>query len=235
MTTIVTSPAKPTGRGPLTRERVLTAALTIVDQDGLAKLSMRRLGAELGVDPMAVYYYVPSKAALLDGIVDAVIAELGPVPPREDEQDLTAWIVSVFTLFWKGMIAHPNALPLMDTRPISGEAGMAAGEMILTEIEREGVAPDVAVQTLMLLTTITIALAQTRQARSAVFDHPDAMEAYMAACASADGKIYPRMQAGFMSGQTKNWQATLDFTLRALMASVLSGGRPDAEPPATCS
>ena len=58
-----------TRREPLTRERVLTAALEIVDREGLARLSMRRLGAELGVDPMAVYYHIPNKAALLDAMV----------------------------------------------------------------------------------------------------------------------------------------------------------------------
>jgi len=239
MTTIITSDSKITGRSdrrePLTQERVLTTALAIVDQDGLSKLSMRRLGAELGVDPMAVYYHVPSKAALLDGIVDAVILELGPVPPRSDGEELTDWIVMVFTLFWAKMGEHPNALPLMDTRPISGQAGMMAGEAILTEIEREGVASDVAVQTLMLLTTITIALAQTRHARSKVFDDPDRMAEFLTACQGPGDGAFPKMEAGFMDGQTKDWQATLGFTLRSIMTSILRGGRPDAELPVTCA
>src|SRR5271157_1026364 len=48
----------------LTREKIVKAAVRIVDRDGLAALSMRRLGAALGVDPMAIYYHLPNKAAL---------------------------------------------------------------------------------------------------------------------------------------------------------------------------
>ncbi|HET6450954.1 MAG TPA: TetR family transcriptional regulator, partial [Spirochaetia bacterium] len=59
----------------LTRQRIVAAALQIVDAEGLAALSMRRLGASLGVDPMAVYYHLPNKAALYDAIVEAVMAE----------------------------------------------------------------------------------------------------------------------------------------------------------------
>ena len=61
---------------PLTRERIVATALELVDREGPAALSMRRLGAELGVDPMAVYYHVPNKAALLDAIVEAVMAKI---------------------------------------------------------------------------------------------------------------------------------------------------------------
>lgn len=60
-------------REPLSRERIIDTALALVDANGLEALSMRRLGAELGMDPMAAYYYVPSKAALLDAVVEAVM------------------------------------------------------------------------------------------------------------------------------------------------------------------
>ena len=61
---------------PLSRDRIVSAALALVDQEGLASLSMRRLAAALGVDPMAIYYYLPNKAALLDAIVEAVNLEM---------------------------------------------------------------------------------------------------------------------------------------------------------------
>jgi len=60
----------------LTREKIVRAALQIVDREGLPALSMRRLGAGLGVDPMAIYYHLPNKAALYDAIVEAVMAEV---------------------------------------------------------------------------------------------------------------------------------------------------------------
>ena len=55
----------------ISRERVLTEALRIVDEQGLDRLTMRRLGGELGVDPMAVYHHVPDKAALFAERVEA--------------------------------------------------------------------------------------------------------------------------------------------------------------------
>jgi AcrR family transcriptional regulator len=80
-------PARPRGRtgrrasdhgryGRLSRERVLSTALELVDREGLSALSMRRLGAELGVEAMALYRYAASKEALLDGLVEALYLEL---------------------------------------------------------------------------------------------------------------------------------------------------------------
>ena len=68
--------AKPKPRKPLSRERIVNTAIALVDAEGLDALTMRRLGAKLGMDPMAVYYYVPNKAALLDAVVEAVMAEI---------------------------------------------------------------------------------------------------------------------------------------------------------------
>ncbi|MFG2309883.1 TetR/AcrR family transcriptional regulator C-terminal domain-containing protein [Streptomyces sp. NPDC048566] len=62
--------------GRLSRERVLASALEVVDRDGLSGLSMRRLGAELGVEAMALYRYASGKDALLDGLVEAFCQEL---------------------------------------------------------------------------------------------------------------------------------------------------------------
>ncbi len=63
-------------RAPLTKDRVLTAAVALADEIGLASLSMRRLGQELGVEAMSLYKHVASKDDILDGIVDIVAAEI---------------------------------------------------------------------------------------------------------------------------------------------------------------
>ena len=65
-------------RPRLSREEVARAALAIVDREGLDGFSMRKLGAELRVDPMATYHYFPNKASVLDGIAEAVYAEIPP-------------------------------------------------------------------------------------------------------------------------------------------------------------
>src|ERR1700689_5917895 len=62
--------------GKITRELVFKVALELIDRDGADALSMRRLGAALGRDPMILYRHAPDKAALLDGVVEAVLAQL---------------------------------------------------------------------------------------------------------------------------------------------------------------
>jgi AcrR family transcriptional regulator len=63
-------------REPLTRERVLEAAVKLADQGGIESLSMRKLGQELGVEAMALYYHFASKDEVLDGSVDLVFSEI---------------------------------------------------------------------------------------------------------------------------------------------------------------
>ena len=69
-------PVPPSPRPPLTRERILAAALAVIDRDGLAGFSIRGLGASLGCEPMSVYHYFPSKAHLLDALVDEALASV---------------------------------------------------------------------------------------------------------------------------------------------------------------
>ena len=64
-------------RKPLSRELVLATAVALVDSDGIQALTMRRLAAELGVEAMSLYYHLPAKEALLDGVVETVLAEIG--------------------------------------------------------------------------------------------------------------------------------------------------------------
>src|SRR5918999_1237962 len=72
------------GRPALTRDRVLRAAIALADREGVEAISMRRLGAELGVEAMSLYNHVPNKAALLDGMVETVINDI-ELPTQVDD------------------------------------------------------------------------------------------------------------------------------------------------------
>src|SRR6478672_10406382 len=63
-------------RRPLDQMRILRAAVDFIDVNGLGELTMRRLGAHLGVEAMALYRYVPGREQLLDGVVEYVMNEL---------------------------------------------------------------------------------------------------------------------------------------------------------------
>ncbi len=98
----------------ITRGALMAASLRIVDQEGLDALSMRRLGDELGVEAMSLYRHVSNKAALLDGLHEAVLGGLRP--PRQ----IGDWVEDCRALarsFRRALRAHPNVLPLFATRP----------------------------------------------------------------------------------------------------------------------
>src|SRR5215208_8164355 len=69
-------------RLPLSKERVLHAAVALAKRDGIESLTMRKLADELGAGAMSLYYYVPNKEALLDGMVDIVFSEI-ELPPTD--------------------------------------------------------------------------------------------------------------------------------------------------------
>ncbi|MEV7888122.1 TetR/AcrR family transcriptional regulator [Streptomyces sp. NPDC002817] len=103
--------------GRLSRERVLGGALELVDRDGLSALSMRRPGAELGVEAMALYRYAASKDALLDGLVEALHVELeerlaaqAPAATRRAE------LGRIATATYDVCLAHPQVVPLLSIR-----------------------------------------------------------------------------------------------------------------------
>ncbi|MEU4693607.1 TetR/AcrR family transcriptional regulator C-terminal domain-containing protein [Actinoplanes sp. NPDC023714] len=105
------------GRAALSRERVLAAAVAIADTEGLKALTMRRLAADLGVEAMSLYHHLPSKDALLDGIVEAVIAEVrAEVPARSGEADWRTDIRGRFLTARRVMLRHPWAPGLLTSR-----------------------------------------------------------------------------------------------------------------------
>src|ERR1044072_6606974 len=72
------SRAEPATREPLSEERVLRTAVGLADRQGLEWLAMRKLADELGVAAMSLYYYVPNKVELIDGMIDIVFSEIEP-------------------------------------------------------------------------------------------------------------------------------------------------------------
>lgn len=131
------------GRGRLTRERVLEAALRLVDGEGMGALSMRRLGAELGVDPMAVYHHVPGKGAVVSGLVEKVFAEMR-VPPSGGasgggwQDRVRAWARA-----YRGVVrSHPNlVLEIVSDAAAVSEAAILASEPLYEALEEAGLAP----------------------------------------------------------------------------------------------
>jgi len=113
---------------PLSRDRVLQAAMKVADERGLAALTMRSLAEELSTKPMSLYYYVRGKDELLDGLVDLVFAQIElPVPGQPWREETRRRCLSARQV----LVRHPWALTLVETRTSPGPATLRHHDAML--------------------------------------------------------------------------------------------------------
>lgn len=122
-------------RARFTTDEIAAAALGIVDESGLSALSMRSLAAALGTGPMTVYNYVPDKEGLEELVVAAVVAGVRLPDPTDDWQHDAYAIADAM---WRGIRAHPAAIPLVLTRRTLSATGFAAADALIAALERAG-------------------------------------------------------------------------------------------------
>lgn len=101
---------------PLTRERILEAAMALADAEGLDAVTMRRLAAALGVEAMSLYHHVPNKDALFDGLVAAIIAEIQAAAGKSAGAGWRAALRDRCLAARDVMARHPWAPGLLRTR-----------------------------------------------------------------------------------------------------------------------
>ena len=90
--TVESDPTRDAPRRPLSRERVMRAAVDVADAEGISAVSMRRIGQELGVEAMSLYNHVAGKEAMLDAMVEQVATELmAAVAPLDAPDPATDW------------------------------------------------------------------------------------------------------------------------------------------------
>jgi len=123
-------------RRPLTNARILDAAVELIDRSGLGDLSMRHLGAALGVEAMSLYRHFPSKGVLLEAVVGRLLAELVlPVPGH------ARWEESFRALargYRQLLLRHPNAIPLLATLQLSNPGALAAAGAVMALLRDAG-------------------------------------------------------------------------------------------------
>lgn len=128
-------PARSDGRRGLTRPEILSAAVRIVDRDGLERLNMRALGRELGVHPMSLYHHISGKDEILDGVVEVIFSELElPAEPTEWDDALKAGFIA----FRRLLLAHPAAVPIFLTRTVASPQAVALVERSLRTMREAG-------------------------------------------------------------------------------------------------
>ena len=92
---------------PLTGERIVRAAMALIDREGLDQLSFRRLAADLGCEAMSIYHHIPSKAHLMDALVDIMLAEIA-VPAAGEKPDWLERMRLTAHSFRAMALKHPN-------------------------------------------------------------------------------------------------------------------------------
>ncbi|WP_159824350.1 TetR/AcrR family transcriptional regulator [Arthrobacter sp. 9AX] len=123
------------GRERLNRARVLETAIRLADEDGIEKLSMRRLGDELGVEAMSLYNHVSNKEDLLNGMIDALYGEIDlPVHDESWKTALRKRSVSVRAV----LLRHPWANGLMDSATHAGPSTMRHHDRVLGTFRNGG-------------------------------------------------------------------------------------------------
>jgi AcrR family transcriptional regulator len=142
-------------RAPLNRGAIVAAALALIDADGLPKFSMRRLGAALGVDPMAVYRHFKDQEELFDGIAEAIFDELevASLPWDGAWRELAARYCHRLR---DALLRHPHAVTIFATRPVRSPASIDTGVRMVTRLQDAGFAPDAGLRIIRCLREYTL-------------------------------------------------------------------------------
>ena len=204
---------------PLSREHVLAAAVALADTEGLRALTMRRLAAGLGIEAMSLYYHLPGKEGLLDGLAESVIAEIAAAV-GDERGDWRARTRQRFLRAREVMLRHPWAPGLIGTRPSIPPSVYAYYDQIVATLMAGGFSPALAHRALHAFGTMALGFVQElfTPATTAV----DTAEEDLAAMADAIPHITAMMAEEMHAAgdPTLGWcdsQTEFEFTLDLLL------------------
>ena len=156
--------ALPEARVPLTRDRILRAAVDLADRVGFESVSMRKVGQELGVEAMSLYNHVANKEEILDGMIELILGEI--------EDDLGGFAVQTDGADWKAamrhrilsarevMLRHPWAPRLIESRTAMSPIMMRYADTLLGILREGGFSYDLAHHAMHVLGSRMLGFAQ---------------------------------------------------------------------------
>jgi TetR/AcrR family tetracycline transcriptional repressor len=145
----------PPTRIVLNRDYIATVALDLIDRIGVAKFSMRKLGAELGVDPMAVYRHYADQEDLYDGVAELLFDHLdaNSLPWASDWRELCTTYCERLRVT---LLDHPHAVTVFASRPVRSPTAIEVGNRMIEVLRDAGFAPAIALQLARCLREFTI-------------------------------------------------------------------------------
>ena len=133
---------------PLSKERVVDAAVALADEKGLDAVSMRKLAEQLGAGAMSLYHYFPNKDALITGMVDVVFAEI-ELPPVEGDWKAAMRRRALSTR--AALTRHRWAVGLMESREMPGPESFRVHNTVLGYLREAGFSIELTIQAYSLL------------------------------------------------------------------------------------
>ncbi|MFC9436204.1 TetR/AcrR family transcriptional regulator C-terminal domain-containing protein [Nocardia sp. NPDC057030] len=205
-------------RAGLTREKILDAAIAFVGEHGLTALSTRKLGAAMGVDGMSLYHYVPSKAALLDGMVERLLersmAGLLPADDRPWPDAVTAMAHGLRAT----LLAHPAAVSILATRPVNSPGAYRILESGLAVMCDQGVPLGRAMDVINAVMTFVIGHTLAEAGTTPGHERADAAQA------AADPQAYPLLAESLATGAGLDFESRFAATVRILVRGFAADG-----------
>jgi AcrR family transcriptional regulator len=169
----------------LTRQRIAQEAVALLDEAGMEGLSMRKLGARLGVEAMSLYHHVRNKADLLDALhgalLENMVSELASRPPAASWETAARGMTMAFLGLLK---AHPHAIPLFASRSAIAPGSLKLMDDCIALLMEAGFTPDQSIHAFQTLFSLTLG--------HAVFHHgPRSQDSYARVAAYAE---YPHLR-----------------------------------------
>ena len=204
----------PASRERLNRDRILKAALALIDRDGLDAFSMRRLGAECGVEAMSLYNHFPNKDELLKGVTGVILREIEL--PDLRRQNWVDALRSGFHSYRRVLLSHPNVIPLMTVKPDVSPESFRPIEFAMEILRTAGFDPKTALHAHWLLVGFTLGHVSFQAA--SVFNDPEAaaieIEERKRALNQDD---FPRLHEIFPYLAETDFDSAFDFGLEVLL------------------
>ncbi|HET7326308.1 MAG TPA: TetR/AcrR family transcriptional regulator C-terminal domain-containing protein [Nocardioidaceae bacterium] len=194
----------------LTREWILRSALRLIDDEGAAALTMRRLAAVLHASPMSLYHHVPSREALLDGLSEVMVAELHIDSNQAWPELLANFMRSIRSVARR----HPDAFRLVGMRPLTTPGSLPPIESVVGALMDGGIEPRHAVSTFRAAVAYArgYALAEiegfTLDPQTSPATSPDADQ---------DRPALPHLDQVLRSAATSDQEAIFEFGVAALI------------------
>src|SRR5437764_6402932 len=201
-------------RQPLSRDRVVSAGLAISDAEGVDALTMRRLAEELHVHPTSLYNHLPTKEAILDAMVDALIAEADLPHAYATWQDFVRAMAAGMQTVAR---AHPGAFLVLTQRAAIGPVAREVTEAALDAFRRGGFTPPQAAEAVAAVSLATLGVALNECPPTSPFVTPEFTD--------DDARRFPRIAEAVAvpvgpDALDRVWELVVDGLIGALSARV---------------